>query len=127
MLETFFKLIRFGIVGFIGTAVDFGVTFILKEKLGINRYVANTFGFILAVVNNYFLNKYWTFNNVYGNSFFQFLIFCLISIFGLLINLWVIYVLNTRKKYPFYATKVIGVAIVALWNFSMNFFLTFHA
>ncbi|QDW24350.1 GtrA family protein [Pedobacter sp. KBS0701] len=126
MLETFFKLIRFGIVGLIGTAVDFGVTFIVKEKLGINKYVANTFGFILAVVNNYFLNKYWTFNNVYGNSFIQFLIFCTISIVGLLINLGVIYVFNTSKKYPFYVTKVIGVAIVALWNFSMNFFLTFH-
>lgn len=127
MEETFFKLMKFGIVGLIGTAVDFGATFILKEKIGLNKYMANTCGFTLAVVNNYILNKYWTFNNTYGNTLIQFLTFSAVSILGLLINLSIIYIFNTNKKYPFYVTKVIGVAVVALWNFSMNLFLTFHS
>ncbi|MFT6879189.1 MAG: putative flippase GtrA, partial [Arcticibacterium sp.] len=32
------KFIKFGLVGFLGLLIDFGITFLLKEKFGFNKY-----------------------------------------------------------------------------------------
>ena len=55
------KLAKFGVVGLIGMCVDFFTTWLLKEKLQLNKYVANSIGFTCAVVLNFFLNLHWTF------------------------------------------------------------------
>ncbi|OQC33736.1 MAG: GtrA-like protein [Bacteroidetes bacterium ADurb.Bin057] len=47
------KFIKFCVVGASGMVVDFGVTWILKEKLKVNKYIANSTGFILAATSNY--------------------------------------------------------------------------
>lgn len=44
-------------------AVDFGITFLGKEKLRLNKYVANSLGFISAASTNYVLNRLWTFHS----------------------------------------------------------------
>ena len=56
-IETFYKLLRFGIVGVIGMAVDFGTTWLVREKIKWNQYIANSCGFTLAVINNYLLKS----------------------------------------------------------------------
>ena len=38
------KLLKFMLIGIGGTAIDFGVTFLLKEKAKINKYLANSIG-----------------------------------------------------------------------------------
>ena len=43
MIEQFFK---FCVVGGSGVFVDFGVTYLCKEWLKLNKYVANSLGFL---------------------------------------------------------------------------------
>jgi putative flippase GtrA len=53
----FSKLLKFGIVGCSGMIIDFGMTYLCKEILKINKFISNGIGFILAATSNYFLNR----------------------------------------------------------------------
>src|SRR5688500_17019406 len=66
------KFLKFGVVGFSGIFVDFGVTYLSIEKLKVHKYIANSLGFIVATISNYLLNRYWTFNTGQGAQFVQF-------------------------------------------------------
>ena len=57
------KFVKFGVVGFSGVFVDFGFTYLGKEKVRIQKYIANAIGFTIAATSNYFLNRYWTFQS----------------------------------------------------------------
>ena len=119
------KFVKFGVVGFSGIFVDFGVTYALKEKLRIHKYVANSLGFIVATISNYFLNRYWTFNTGQSAQFLQFGKFLGIAIIGLVFNNLLIYIFNDRLKINFYVSKAFAICIVSLWNFFGNYLYTF--
>jgi putative flippase GtrA len=120
------KFLKFCVVGFSGMIIDFGTTWLLKEKVKVNKYVANSSGFILASSSNYLLNRVWTFNSQDPQIATQYLYFLLISLIGLGISNLAIYILNGRMKCNFYLSKIIAIVVVSLWNFLMNFFYTFN-
>jgi len=126
MNEFLFKFIKFGIVGASGVGVDFGVTWLGKEKLGFNKYVANSTGFLCAVVSNYLLNRVWTFQSQDPAVATQFSKFLLASLVGLGINNGIIYLLNERLGLRFYTSKLIATGVVTLWNFWANYTFTFQ-
>ncbi|MBA0882588.1 GtrA family protein [Flavobacterium undicola] len=121
------KFFKFGLVGFTGLVIDFGITWICKEKLGFNKYVANSFGFLFGVTNNYFLNKYFTFDNHNPEIGLQFLSFLIIAVIGFSINTGFLYSLQKKTKINFYVCKIIVTAIVFIWNFGANTFYTFKS
>ena len=123
--DLIYKFIRFGLVGFSGIFVDFGTTYLLKEKLKVHKYIANSCGFLLATVSNYLLNRYWTFQSTDPKAFEQFGKFFAISIIGLIFNNLIIYILNDKLKINFYLSKVFAIAAVSLWNFFANYIYTF--
>jgi len=107
--------------------IDFSITYLLKEKVLINKYIANATGFSCAVISNFLLNKYWTFNSVSNKLISnQFFLFAIISVMGLCINSSVIMLLIKKMNIRFYLSKAIAVCIVFIWNFSMNNYITFH-
>ena len=57
------KFLKFCVVGASGMLIDFGITWLLKERIKVNKYVANSTGFILAATSNYILNRIWTFQS----------------------------------------------------------------
>ena len=119
------QFIKFCVVGASGMAVDFGITFLGKEKLRLNKYVANSLGFISAASTNYVLNRLWTFHSRDPQVARQYMQFIGISAIGLLINNLIIYLLNDRARVGFYLSKLIAIGVVTLWNFFMNYFFTF--
>jgi len=119
------KFIKFGLVGASGLIIDFFVTWLLKEKLHFNKYVANSFGFILAVSNNYILNRIYTFQNSDANIGEQFTSFLIIALIGFGINMLLLYLLQTYTKTNFYVFKIIITLIVFIWNFGANNWYTF--
>jgi putative flippase GtrA len=118
-------IIKFGIVGAIGVAVDFVLTYILKEKAHFHKYLSNSLGFVAAASNNYILNRLWTFHSDNPNILREYSDFIIISVVGLLINNWVIWIAHDKKKLNFYLAKVIAVLVVMFWNFTGNYFYTF--
>jgi putative flippase GtrA len=124
---TFLKLLKFGVVGFSGVFVDFGFTYLCKEILKIQKYVANAIGFTIAASSNYILNRIWTFESHNPEIAWEYTRFLGISLIGLLINTLVIYLLVSKSKMNFYLAKLIAIVIVTMWNFVANLNYTFAA
>ena len=61
--EFLLKFLKFGVVGFSGVFVNFGVTYVCKEWLKWNKYLSNILGFVCAATTNYILNRIWTFRS----------------------------------------------------------------
>jgi putative flippase GtrA len=105
--------------------IDFGLTYLLKEKIKTNKYVANSVGFIAAATSNFYFNKYWTFQSTSDNVSVEFVSFLAIGLLGLVINNVVIYLLTERYKNNFYLSKFVAICAVTFWNFIMNYLFTF--
>ncbi len=126
MLRLFYSLAKFGAVGLIGMAIDFLITWICKEKLKINKFIANALGFSIAVINNYLLNRLWTFSSKNPQILQQFAYFLMISCIGLTLNTLFLYLFHNKLKINFYLSKSLSIGIVFLWNFTANLLLTFN-
>jgi putative flippase GtrA len=118
------KFLKFIIVGFSGMIVDFSITILLKEKLKVNRYIANSTGFTLAASSNYLFNRWWTFESNNPKVLVEYSTFFLISLIGLVINNLIIYLFEKRLK--FYFAKFLAVMVTSLWNFTANYYLNFN-
>ncbi len=126
IIELLIKFLKFGIVGLLGTAVDFLFTWICKEKFKWNKFLSNTIGFTIAASTNYILNRVWTFESNSTEVGREYLSFFGISIVGLVLNNLFIYLFNEKLKLNFYLSKAISISIVALWNFIANYLYTFQ-
>ena len=123
--QDFTRLIKFGVVGISGMVIDFGATWLCKEKLKWNKYLSNSIGFTLAVINNFILNRNWTFENTNAVAP-QFLRFLLVSLSGLAINNLLLYFFIKKTNRNFYFLKLVTIGIVFLWNYFINLFFTFN-
>lgn len=123
--EVINKFVKFGVVGFSGVFVDFGFTYLGKEKLKIQKYVANAIGFTIAASSNYVLNRLWTFRSQNPEIALEYSKFLFISLLGLGINTFVIWLLVSRFKRNFYVSKLFAIGVVTVWNFFFNLLYTF--
>lgn len=121
-----FKFLKFGTVGFSGVFVDFGVTWVMKELVGIPKYVANAIGFITAATTNYYLNRIWTFESTNPEVMVEFTEFFVISLIGLGLNTLILWILVSRFKLNFYFAKIFAIGAVTIWNFLANALITFN-
>ena len=119
------KLLKFVVVGFSGLIIDFGLTFICKEKLSLNKYLSNSIGFLVAASSNYFLNRVWTFESENPEIIVEFSSFFFVSIIGLLINNSILWLIHNKIGINFYLAKFGAILITTLWNFFANYYFTF--
>lgn len=119
------KMIKFGLVGLFGMIIDFGVTWLCKEKLKWNKYIANGCGFTLAVISNYSINRHWTFTSNNPLWVKEFIIFLTVSLIGLLLNTIFLYFFHHKKDKNFYIAKFMAILVVFIWNFLANYFFNF--
>lgn len=122
------ELIVFGLVGVSNTFIDIGVTTILSWLLtatsGFLLGMVNVIGFSTAVINSYFLNKYWTFKHTKKTSRAEFTKFVLISLGGLVINTGVL-LIGERLLVDIIGvpvlrvliSKIVATAFTLIWNY----------
>lgn len=126
MNESIFTILKFGLVGASGVAVDFAVTWLLKEKAGMHKYAANSLGFMSAATNNYIWNRLWTFESDDPDVAVQYLVFILVSLGGLVFNNAALWFFHEKRKMPFYVSKILAVFVAMFWNFFGYKFLAFR-
>jgi len=135
------RFFRFGIVGAIGSVIDFGFLNLFTIVFHLPYVLSSVFSFSLAVINNFILNRVWTFPGARKNPVVaQMLQFGLISVVGLLIRtpllVWLEKVLIplAAKWVPNILTPTIvghnvglaiAIGVVMLWNYFANRFWTF--
>lgn len=123
--EVAWKFAKFGAVGLSGVVVDFGFTYVCKEWLKIQKYVANAIGFAIAASSNYFLNRIWTFHSNNPQIAVEYGQFLFVSLIGLVINTIVLWLLVSKVKFDFYFAKLFAIGVVTIWNFVVNLNYTF--
>ncbi len=135
-----YQFAKFVLVGGLNFLIDMGILNFLVFYTGIYEGLAQTgfkgLSFVVAVINSYLWNKFWTFKResieTIGKEFFQFLA---VSVIGLAINLGVDYVLvNMIPAFGGIPVKTwaqlsaMFSAIIALvWNFLGYKFIVFEA
>lgn len=98
-----------------------------QRESPVNKYIANSAGFVCAATTNYILNRIWTFCQPRPAITQQYLTFLGISVVGLGINNGIIYLLADRMRMNFYLSKLFAIGTVTVWNFFMNYYFTFTA
>ncbi|QPH38719.1 GtrA family protein [Pedobacter endophyticus] len=119
------KVVKYGVIGLFGMAIDFSLTYLLIESFSMDKFIASTIGFIIAVINNYLLNSKWTFGKQKNSSNSKFMCFFIIGLAGLAINYLSIFLLHTYGRVDIYLSKLVAVGIVFFWNFMTNYYITF--
>lgn len=87
------KIIKFAIVGGLGTILNLAIFFLFVDILKLNEYIISSLAFVVAATQNYLLNHIWTFKEITANdkvSFWGWTKFMLSSLIGLAINLIVL-------------------------------------
>ncbi len=120
----------FVVIGGINTAIDFAVLNIEIRLTGITSgsglFVLNTISFLVAVINSYFMNKYWTFQDVTKNrEETKFAQFITISLIGSGINSSIVAGITTFITPVFdispilwaNVAKLLATSISLIWNF----------
>jgi len=121
---------KFFLVGTLNTFIDIGVLNIFIWITGIARGVFYTvfksLSFLVAVINSYFWNKYWTFEKRGEKSKSEeFLKFLLVTFFGFLINVgvasFVVNIIGPQFAMPEKTWASVGAIIAAFFAFTWNF------
>lgn len=121
---------KFIIVGVVNTGLDFLVLNILIRLTGITAgkeiFVLNTISFSVAVINSYFLNKYWTFQDQTSRGEpVKFSQFIAVSVVGVILNSLVLTAITTSVA-PLFGlgavlwaniAKLFATGISLIWNF----------
>lgn len=118
------SFLKYCIVGFSGVVVDFSITYLFKEKVGINKYVGSMLGFSTACTSNYVLNRIWTFANDNPEIVEQYFSFLIISVIGLSLNTLFLYLFQ-RIRINYYLSKGFAIIIITIWNYMANSMITF--
>lgn len=124
------QFIRFAIIGGINTGVDFAVLNLLSWITGVNKgngvIWLNLVSFSVAVINSYFLNKFWAFkdqsSSEQGKKFVSFIT---ISIIGAVINTSIVRFISTNVDPMFglsaqlwlNVAKLFATGVSLIWNF----------
>jgi putative flippase GtrA len=119
---TFFKYV---IVGISSTLIDMTSLYILVDLMKWNLYFSIIISFLLAVINWFLLNKFWTFNDRDEKYKKQFLKFLIVSIIWLLLTLLTMYLLVEVLEIYYLLSKVFTSFLVLFWNYTWNKIWTF--
>ncbi len=119
------QLVKFGIVGASGYFVNLVVFGLLVGVVGVHHIAAAVGAFAVAVMNNFMLNRHWTFEATAGHAGFQAARFFTVSLAALGINLVLLAVLVDIAGAPDLPSQAIAVAVAMPFNFVGNKLWTF--
>lgn len=120
------QLAKFGLVGVLNTAIDFGILNYLSSYAGVTEGIQlvpiKAVSFLVALINSYWWNKNWVFE---GRKKANALTFVVISTIGISINVSTVYILTTLFPAPAGLSSQIwlnianvGATLMSLgWNF----------
>jgi putative flippase GtrA len=137
------RFVKFGIVGVLGTITHITLFNVLILGLHFPPIVANMVGFSAAVIQNFTLNRKWTFPETRSRSFWpQLAQFAVVSVLGLVINSLVFLTVSHALE-PFWNSVIadprlahivtqnfalaVAIGVTLFWNFFVNRLWTFRS
>jgi putative flippase GtrA len=118
--HNWFQLGKFLLVGSSGYVLNLVVfTFSLKV-IGVHHIAAATIAFAVAVMNNFWWNRHWTFAARGGHAGFQAARFFTVSVIAFLIQLAILELLVTGPDLPKVLAQAISLVLATPVNFVGN-------
>ena len=114
------QLIKFFAVGGSGYVVNLVVFAIAFDRLHIHHLVAATIAFVVAVVNNFWWNRHWTFGARGGHAGFQAARFFAVSVLAFFFALGVLELLVTQTHISEIVAQAISIVVATPLNFVGN-------
>jgi dolichol-phosphate mannosyltransferase len=122
------QLVKFCIVGGSGFVVNVSVFFVTNHLLGIHHIAAASVAFVLALFNNFWWNRHWTFGQ-HGardhHAGFQAARFFTVSVVAFLVALAILQLLVTTTSIPATVAQAISILAATPLNFVGNKMWTF--
>lgn len=115
--KLFRQLFKFGIVGTIAFAIDYGIFTLLTQVINMHYLISSIISFSISVIFNYIMSVKWVFDITKKQTAKEFIIFILLSVVGLIINSIVLYILVEKASIHELISKVIATIIVMIFNF----------
>ena len=119
------QLLRFGIVGGSGYVVNLVVFAVLSGAVDLHHIPAAIGAFCVAVINNFWWNRHWTFDAREGHAGFQAARFFTVSLAGLGVNLVLLELFVSGVELPELPAQALAVALTLPVNFIGNKLWTF--
>ena len=115
---------RFGLVGSMSTAIDFGLLFLFRS-FGLPSVAANVISTTTAFLFSFTANKKYTFKTQGTNVKRELMLFTIVTLFGLwVIQSIVIWLLEPRiealgvtSNMSLLAAKLIATGVTLVWNY----------
>lgn len=120
------KLIRFALVGVVGTGAHYAVLTLLVELAHVPILAATTAGFTVGALVNYTLNRRFTFVSDAKHSV-ALPKFLTVAALGAVCNGLVVAWLLQQTDFHYLVVQLFATSVVLLWNFAANSLWTFRS
>jgi putative flippase GtrA len=114
------QLIKFCAVGGSGYVVNLCVFALCVEVIGLHHLVGATAAFVVAVMNNFWWNRHWTFRAGQGHAGFQAARFFIVSVAAFLFAASVLELLVSVAELPELPSQAIAIVAATPLNFIGN-------
>ncbi len=121
------QLVRFGLVGGVGFVVNLAVYALCVHVFSLDYRVAAVIAWLVAVLNNFVLNRHWTFDARDGRARFQAPRFLAVSLVALAFSLLLLTLLVELAGVPKLPAQAIAVVCSMPLNFLGNKLWSFRA
>jgi len=116
------ELLKFGLVGGIGSVIDLGGTAVLHGKYHVGPLESKAIAVTVATVFTYVGSRFWTFKDRETQSMGrEVVLFIVLNVVGLLIAEvvlgFVTYVMALRGQLEYNAASVLGTGLGTLWRY----------
>lgn len=106
------------IVGGISATVSLVILWVLTERFNIFYIKSSLVGFSCSLFVNFFLQKYWTFNERFGNIFRQFIKTFMLALLNIVLNTIILYVLTEFFGLWYIFGQILTMGSLAILNFT---------
>jgi putative flippase GtrA len=123
------QLLKFCAVGASGYVVNLSVFALCVEGLGMHHLAAATAAFVVAVLNNFWWNRHWTFHARSGHAGFQAARFFTVSVVAFLFAASILELLVSVAEMPELPAQAISIVMATplnfvgnkMWSFALEF------
>jgi putative flippase GtrA len=127
--HNWYQLVKFCAVGASGYVVNLSVFALCVEGFGLHHLVAATVAFVVAVLNNFWWNRHWTFRVRSGRAGFQAARFFTVSVAAFLFAASILELLVSVAgvaKLPAQAISIVAATPLnfignKMWSFRLEF------
>lgn len=114
------EVMRFGVVGLSGYAVNLGVFALAVAVLGLHHLIGATLAFLVAVSNNFWWNRHWTFAAGDGHAGLQAARYMTVNVASFVLQAATLEMLVSGAEMPEITSQALSVAVVTPFNFIAN-------